>query len=87
MHWKSLGRERSLPNFKVLPRICMEEKKKTTKNLSKDSQFSGRDTKLGPPEHEARVLTTRPRRSIVYLKGSRIHCSQTYRVTSVIPCL
>jgi hypothetical protein len=29
-----------------------------------DSRYSGRDLNPGPPEYEAAVLTTRPRRSI-----------------------
>jgi hypothetical protein len=35
-----------------------------TKNLSQDSRSPGRDLKPGPPEYEAGVLTTRPRRSV-----------------------
>jgi hypothetical protein len=40
--------------------ICLEELRKTTKNLSHDSRFSGRDMNLGPIDYEAGVLTTRP---------------------------
>jgi hypothetical protein len=40
--------------------ICLEELMKTTKNLSQDSQFLGRDLNPGPPIYEAGVLTTQP---------------------------
>jgi hypothetical protein len=35
--------------------ICMEGLRKTTKNLSQDSQSLGQDLNLGPPECEASV--------------------------------
>jgi hypothetical protein len=35
-----------------------------TKNLSQDSRSLGRGFNLGPPEHEAGVLTTQARRSL-----------------------
>jgi hypothetical protein len=43
--------------------ICMERLRKTTKNLSHDSRSPGRYLNLGPPEYEAGVFYTRPRRS------------------------
>jgi hypothetical protein len=36
-----------------------EVTEKTTKNLSQDSRFSGRDLNPGPPEYKAGMLTTR----------------------------
>jgi hypothetical protein len=42
----------------------MEGLRKTTKNRSLDSLSSGRDLNPGPPEYEAEVLTSQPRRSV-----------------------
>jgi hypothetical protein len=42
------------------PIICLEELRKTTKNLSQDNQSLGRDLNARPPEYDAGVLTTRP---------------------------
>jgi hypothetical protein len=60
--WKGFGRERPWPNFKVLSRHLHGELRKTTQNLNQDS----RDLNPRPPENEAGVLTTRPRRSVVF---------------------
>jgi hypothetical protein len=49
--------------FRYCPDIRVELKK-ITKKLSQDSLSPGRDLNPGPPEHEARVLITRPRRSV-----------------------
>jgi hypothetical protein len=57
MNWKGCG-------------ICLEGLRKTTKNLSQDSRSPGRDLNPGPPEYEAGVLTTRPRRLVVHMKDS-----------------
>jgi hypothetical protein len=40
---------------------------KTTKKLSQDSRHPGRDLNPEPPKYEKRVLTTRPRRSVIIL--------------------
>jgi hypothetical protein len=80
MNWKWFGRKRSWPNFKVgllsqLSHWGTEENSKTTKNFSQDSRSPGRDLNPEPPECEAGVLTTRPRRSVreseIYLKTWR----------------
>jgi hypothetical protein len=39
--------------------ICLEELKKTTKDLSQDSRSPDRDFNPGPPEYEAGMLTMR----------------------------
>jgi hypothetical protein len=44
--------------------IFLEGLMKTTKDLSQDSRFPGRDLNPGPPEYEAVVLTTQPRCSM-----------------------
>jgi hypothetical protein len=59
---KGCGRKRSPPNFGYYPGICREGLRKTMKNLSQDTRSPSRDLKPGPPEYEAGVLTTRPRR-------------------------
>jgi hypothetical protein len=43
MNWKGYGKKRCWPNFKVLSRHLMELLRITTKNLSQDSRFPGRD--------------------------------------------
>jgi hypothetical protein len=45
------------------PGIRLEELRKTTTNLSKDSWSPGQDLNPGPSEYEAGVLTTRQLRS------------------------
>jgi hypothetical protein len=44
--------------------IRMEGLWKTTKNISRDTWFSGRDLNPESIEYESRVSTTRPRRSV-----------------------
>jgi hypothetical protein len=69
MNWKELGRNRSWPNFKVLAQHSPG--RKTTRNLSQDSRSPGQDLNPGPPEYEARDLTTRPRSSVQNLESGR----------------
>jgi hypothetical protein len=80
MNWKGCGKKRSWPNLRLYPRICLEGLRKTTKNLSQDSRYPGRDLKPGPPEYEAGALTTRPRRSVNMKYGTvtdlSINCAQ-----------
>jgi hypothetical protein len=51
-------------SFKLLSSIRLEERKENTKILSQDNRSPGRDLNPVPPEYEAGVLTTRPRRSV-----------------------
>jgi hypothetical protein len=44
---------RDLINLRFYPGIFLKGLKETTKNLSKDSQSSGVDLNLEPPEYEA----------------------------------
>jgi hypothetical protein len=46
------------------PSIFLEVLSKTTKTLSQDSRSSDRELNPGPPEYEAAMITTRPRRSV-----------------------
>jgi hypothetical protein len=50
----------SCPHLWYYPGIGMDGLRKTTKLLSQNSWFLGRDFNTGPPEYEAGVLTTRP---------------------------
>jgi hypothetical protein len=47
------------------PGNLLEELRKITKKLGDICRSHGRDYKPGPSEHEAGVLTTRPRRSVL----------------------
>jgi hypothetical protein len=67
MNWKGCGRKRSWPNKRHYPGIFLEGLRKSTKNLSWDSRSPGRDLNPGPPEYKAGVLTTRKRRSVIFL--------------------
>jgi hypothetical protein len=44
--------------FKVLSSICLQGLRKTTKNLSQDSQSPGQELDPKAPEYEARQLTS-----------------------------
>jgi hypothetical protein len=64
VNWKILeGRGRGII-WGYYSGIRPEELWKTTTNLSQNSLSPGRDFNPGPPEYEAGVLTTRPRRSV-----------------------
>jgi hypothetical protein len=65
--------------YKVIyPGNRVEGTTKTTKNLSQDSRSPARDLNPGPPEYEARVSPTRPRRS-VYFSGLSPSCRSAPR--------
>jgi hypothetical protein len=50
--------------WRYYPGICLGSLRKTTKTLSHNSRSPGWYLNPGPPEYEARVLTTRPRRLV-----------------------
>jgi hypothetical protein len=56
-NWKGFWRKRWWPILSYYPEIRMEGMRKTTKNLSQDSRFRGRDLNPGPQEYEAGALT------------------------------
>jgi hypothetical protein len=64
MDWKGSGRKRTRHNLKYYPGIHLEGLRKTTEILTHDSRSPGRDLNPEPPEYEAGLLTTRPRRSV-----------------------
>jgi hypothetical protein len=55
MNGKGYVRNRSWPNLRHYPGICLEGLRKT---ISEDSLSPGQGLNLGPPEYEAEVLTT-----------------------------
>jgi hypothetical protein len=54
-------------HLRYYPDICLEGLGKTTKNLNHESRSPGRHSNPGPPEYEAGVLTSQPRRSVAIL--------------------
>jgi hypothetical protein len=62
MNWNESERKRSWPNFKVLSRHSSGESEENHGNFSQDSRYTRRDLNPGPPEYEAGVLSTCPRR-------------------------
>jgi hypothetical protein len=64
MNWNGCERNRSRPNVRYYPGICLEGLKKTTKPINEDSRSLSSDLNLGPPKYEAWVLTSRLRRSV-----------------------
>jgi hypothetical protein len=54
MKCKGFGKKRSLLEFKVAYYfgIRLDGPRKTTKNLSQESRYPGRDLNPGPPEYE-----------------------------------
>jgi hypothetical protein len=62
MNWKGCGRKRSWPNWMYYPYICLEWLREHKKYFNQDNRSLGRDSKQRPPEYEAGMLTTRPRR-------------------------
>jgi hypothetical protein len=71
---KRYWEEEVVGNLKHFPVILLEGLRKTTKYLSQDSRSPGRKLNHGPPEYEAGVLTTRPRRSV---KCTHLHINNT----------
>jgi hypothetical protein len=55
-------------SLKYYTGIRLEGLRKATENFSQDSRFPHRYLKLEPPEYEAVVLTTQPRRSVRHRK-------------------
>jgi hypothetical protein len=51
--------------LRYYPGIRLEVLRKTTKDLSQDSRYTGRELNPETPKYEPGVLTTRPRRSVV----------------------
>jgi hypothetical protein len=62
-NWKGRVRKWSWPNLRQ-SRHLHESTEKNNENIQ-DSRSPGLDLKPEPPEYEAGVLTTRPRRSVM----------------------
>jgi hypothetical protein len=63
MNWKECGRKRSGGNFKVQA-MNLPGGTEESHEDPQDNRSAGRDVKLEPPEYEAEMLTTQPRRSV-----------------------
>jgi hypothetical protein len=75
MNWKGCGRKRSWPSLNYYLGIRLERPRKTTKAHSQNSRSSDRNLNPGLTDYEARVLTTRPQRSIPHLSNiAKKHC-------------
>jgi hypothetical protein len=64
MNCEGCGRKRPRTDLRYYRGICLEELRKTTRNLSQDGRCLGRGFNPGPPEYETGVLTTRQRRLV-----------------------
>jgi hypothetical protein len=63
----------SWPNLGYYPGICKQEKRKTMKNVSQDSQSLYKDLNLGYPEYKAGMLTHQLQYSIKKIsKGNSV---------------
>jgi hypothetical protein len=76
MNWNGYGWKWPQLNLRNYPTICLERSKKTTKELGQHSRSPGRYLKSGPPDHEARELTTRPWHSVRNLVTSTSHTTR-----------
>jgi hypothetical protein len=63
INWEGFGGKQSWPNFKLLSR---HEPRRTEETYEKPqaSRSTGRELNPRPPEYDAGVLTTQPRRSV-----------------------
>jgi hypothetical protein len=57
VNWEGSARNRSGHNLRYYPKICLEELRKITRNLSQNSRSQGRDLIVGPLEYKAGVPT------------------------------
>jgi hypothetical protein len=60
MKYKGCGSNRSWPNLRYYPSICLEGLRTTMTNLAQNSRSPGRYLNPGSPKYKAGVLTTRP---------------------------
>jgi hypothetical protein len=72
MNYRGCKKKPPWPNLRYYTAIFPEVLRKTSKNLSQDSRFPGRDLNPGSSEYEAGVLTTQQRRSVVQVGFRRI---------------
>jgi hypothetical protein len=79
MIWKACGRKLSLFDLRYYPSISLKELRRTTKNLSHDSRSRDRDFNPVPPECEAGILTSLPRRlvSTVMMEADSLQNDET----------
>jgi hypothetical protein len=51
---EGIWKEAAVVSFRYYPRICLEELKSTTRNLSTDRRLSGLNSNRVPPEHKSK---------------------------------
>jgi hypothetical protein len=66
INWKDFEGSGSCVILRLFPGIRLEGLRKTTKYPNKDSRFPVRELNPEPPEYEAGVSSTRPRRSVIF---------------------
>jgi hypothetical protein len=64
MNSNGRGKKLSWHNLKYYPDTCLEGPRKTTRNVSQDTQSPGRNLNPGPPQNEAGFLTIQLRHSV-----------------------
>jgi hypothetical protein len=64
---KIFRRKRSWPNFNVVSQHSPGRVEESRENIRQDSRSAGRDLNPGPPDYEAGMFLTRPRRSATAL--------------------
>jgi hypothetical protein len=64
MNWEGCGRKRSWTNLRYYARHLPGETEKNVENLSQDNRYPDWDLNPEHSEYEARVLSSRPRRSV-----------------------
>jgi hypothetical protein len=74
MNWKGFVRKWLRTNLRYYPGIRLEGAEENYENLSQDSRYPGRYFNPRPPEYEAGVLTTRPRRMVYIYVDKRQRC-------------
>jgi hypothetical protein len=73
--------------LRYCPIICLEELRKTTRNLSQDSRSLGQDLNLGPSEYEAGVLTTQSQCLIMFLQLISFVSVETFSIYGIVSVL
>jgi hypothetical protein len=83
INWKGCGRKRSWPNSKALSRNLPGGTEENHEKISQDIRSPGSDLNPGPPEYEAGVLTTRPRRSVSTVSNNTHQQNEETRINLV----
>jgi hypothetical protein len=79
MNCNGCARKRSWLNLMYYPGIYLEGLRKTTTNLSHDSQSPGRGLNPRSTNYEGKLLTTRPRQSVLMKADNHKATTITFR--------